>query len=164
MILVFEEVVHPQPEIFQAELAKVFARDGKWVEIVLVEVFAKLALPFLVFSPQKTEPQKEERYNDRSDDVDRKLALQGINHIANISFAAVATGLRPVSTNCADGKLHDHHRFPTRLESVMFSTSVSIGRARANATASATCVTLIMRSRGHLPSTRLQMSVAVAAG
>src|SRR4029453_18069539 len=57
-----------------------------------------------------------------------------------------------------------HHRFPTRLESVMFSTSVSIGRAKANATASATCVTLIIRSRGHLPSTWLQISVSVAGG
>src|SRR4029453_548100 len=80
MIIVFEEVVHPQPEIFQAKLAKVFARDGERVEIVLVEVLAKLASPFLVFSPQKTERQKEQRYNDRSDDVDRKLALNGINH------------------------------------------------------------------------------------
>src|SRR5512132_2757559 len=64
----------------------------------------------------------------------------------------------------ADPKLHDHHRFPTRLESVMFSMSVSVGRAKANATASATCVALIMRSRGHLPSTWLQISVSVAAG
>jgi hypothetical protein len=51
MIFVFEEVMHPQPEIFQAKLAKVFARDGERVEIVLVEVFAELALPFLVLSP-----------------------------------------------------------------------------------------------------------------
>src|SRR5262249_57153220 len=57
-----------------------------------------------------------------------------------------------------------HHRFPTRLERVMFSTRVSIGRAKAKATASATCAALIMRSRGHLPSTWLQMSVSVAAG
>ena len=69
-----------------------------------------------------------------------------------------------VATNCADPKLHDHHRFPTRLERVMFSMSVSVGRAKANATASATCVALIMRSRGHLPSTWLQISVSVAAG
>ena len=74
------------------------------------------------------------------------------------------TAHRAVATNCADPKLRDHHRFPTRLESVMFSMSVSVGRAKANATASATCVALIMRSRGHLPSTWLQMSVSVAAG
>ena len=60
MIFVFEEVMHPQPEIFQTELAKVFARDGERVEIVLVQVFTKLASPFLVLSPQKTERQKEQ--------------------------------------------------------------------------------------------------------
>src|SRR4029453_6984449 len=97
MILVFEEIVHPQPEIFQAELAKVFARDGKRVKIVLVEIFAKLASPFLVLSPQKTERQKEQRYNDRSDDVNRKLALQGVDHIANILFTAVPSAGRQSS-------------------------------------------------------------------
>ena len=79
--------MHPQPEIFQAELAEVFAGDGERVEIVLVEVFAKLALPFLVFAPDETEGEEQHRYNDRSDDVDRKLALQGVDHIPNILFA-----------------------------------------------------------------------------
>src|SRR4030095_13342986 len=97
MIFVLEEIMHAQPEILQTKLAEVFARDGERVEIVLVEVFAELALPFLVLSPQKTERQKKQRYNDRSDDVDRKLALQGVDHISNISFAAVATGVLPVS-------------------------------------------------------------------
>src|SRR4029077_4476381 len=97
MIFVFEEIVHPQPEIFQAEFAKVFARDGERVEIVLVEVFAKLALPLLVFAPQKTEAQEEQRYNDRSDDVDRKLTLQGIDHSANILFTAVPSACRSSS-------------------------------------------------------------------
>src|SRR5947199_9284873 len=55
------------------------------------------------------------------------------------------TAHRAVATNYADPKLPDHHRFPIRLESVMFSISVSIGRARANTTASATWVALIMR-------------------
>src|SRR5207237_9336899 len=57
-----------------------------------------------------------------------------------------------------------HHRFPARLESMIFSTSVSVGRARAKATASATCVALIIFSRGHVPSTRSQISVSVAEG
>ena len=88
--------MHPQPEIFQAELAKVLPSNNKRIEVVLFEISPKLALPLLVFAPQKTEAQKQQRYNDRRDDVDRKLALQGINHIPNILFARVATGLWPV--------------------------------------------------------------------
>src|SRR4030095_10578519 len=89
MIFVLEEVMHPQPEIFQAELAEVFPSYDKRIKVVLFEISPKLALPFLVLSPQKTERQKEQRYDDRSDDVDRKIALQGVDHIANILFTAV---------------------------------------------------------------------------
>ncbi len=64
-------------------------------------------------------------------------------------FVSRSFGSAPASSR----RFGVHHRFPTRLESVMFSMSVSVGRAKANATASATCVALIMRSRGHLPST-----------
>src|SRR5436190_334917 len=80
MIFVLQEVLHPQPEIFQAELAEVFASDGKWIKIVLFEISPKLAPPLLVFAPQKTEAQKEQRYDDRPDDIDREFALQCVNH------------------------------------------------------------------------------------
>src|SRR5262249_13913579 len=96
MIFVLEEVMHAQPEIFQAELAEVFARYCERIEIVLVQVSAELAASLFVLAPQKTERQKEQRYDDRRDDVDRKLALQGIDHSLNILCAAVATGLWPV--------------------------------------------------------------------
>src|SRR5206468_10240400 len=75
IIFVLEEVMHAQPEIFHAEFAKVFARNGKRIEIVLFEISAKLATAFLVFSPSKSCRQKEQRHDDRGDDVNTKLAL-----------------------------------------------------------------------------------------
>src|SRR6266571_1400883 len=51
IIFVLQEVMHPQPEIFKAEFAKVFARDRERVEIVLFKISAKLPSPFLVLSP-----------------------------------------------------------------------------------------------------------------
>jgi hypothetical protein len=90
--------MHSQPKIFEAELAEVLPGNCKRIEVVLFEISPKLPLPFLVFSPQKTEAQKEQRYDDGRDDIDCELALESINHSANIFFAAVATGLRTVSS------------------------------------------------------------------
>jgi len=72
--------MHPQPEIFQAELAKVFPTDGKRIKVVLFEISPKLALPLLVFAPRKADDEKKCLHDDRRDHVDPKLALQGINH------------------------------------------------------------------------------------
>ena len=89
--------MHPQPEIFQAELAEVFPSYDKRIKVVLFEISPKLALPLLVFAPQKTEAQKEQRYDDRRDDIDRELALQGVNHIGNTeSQISNQTGERDV--------------------------------------------------------------------
>src|SRR2546429_7269936 len=97
MIFVFEEVMHPQPEIFQAELAEVFPSDCEWIEIVFLKVSSKLAAAFLVFPPNEADRQKEQRYDDRRDDIDRELTLQGINHIANTeSQISNQTGERDV--------------------------------------------------------------------
>ncbi len=74
--------MHPQPEVFQAKLAEVFARDGERIEIVFVQIFAELTPPFLVLAPGEPDGEEKQRYNDRSNDVDRKLALQGVDHIA----------------------------------------------------------------------------------
>ena len=67
------------------------------------------------------------------------------------SFPAVATGLRPVSfgkvTSLGNGsqsrgynfqRCLSDHRFPVRLDSVMFSSVMSAGREMAYATALAT--------------------------
>src|SRR6266481_3821226 len=96
MIFVLEKVMHAQPKIFQAEFAKVFASYRERIEIVLFEILPKLAAAFLVFSPEKPRRQKEQRHNDRSDDVNAELALQRFYHGTNISFATVATGQLPV--------------------------------------------------------------------
>ena len=76
--------MHAQPKIFQAELAKVLPGNSKRIEVVLFQVSSKLAPSLLIFAPQKTETKEEQRYNDRRNDIDRKFALQGINHIPNI--------------------------------------------------------------------------------
>src|SRR6516164_105162 len=191
MIFVLEEVMHAQPEIFQAELAKVLSSNSERIEVVLFEISPKFAPTFLVFAPHKADAEKKCRHDDRRDHVDPKFALQGVNHdCVSIIHAreiydtwpakamrrrialpkrfarSLQRGFvsRSFRSAYASSPHFSYHRFPTRLESVMFSTSVSVGRAKANATASATCVAFIMRSRGHFPSTWLQMSVSVAAG
>src|ERR1700719_1808439 len=91
MIFVLQEVMHSESEIFQTEFAKVFARDRERVEIVLFEISPKLPSPFLVFSPEKTSREKEQRDNNRSDHIDAKLALEGFNHTRwNIGIFAYA--------------------------------------------------------------------------
>ena len=60
VILVLEEVMHAQPKIFQAELAKILASDGERIEVVLFQVSPKLAALFLVFAPEKSCYQKEQ--------------------------------------------------------------------------------------------------------
>src|SRR5437762_8352082 len=109
MIFVLEEVMHAQAKIFQAEFAEVFAGDREGIEIVLFEISAKLATPFFVFSPSKSCRQKEQRYDDRSDDVNTELALQSLNHFERRS--------------CATNQI-----FPVRLDSVMFSRVTSASR------------------------------------
>src|SRR4030095_12468192 len=80
MIFVLEKVMHAQPEIFQAELAKVFPSNSKRIKVVLFEISPKLAPLLLVFAPDKAESEEKQRYNNRSKDVDRKLALQCVSH------------------------------------------------------------------------------------
>src|SRR5437899_10383003 len=94
MIFVLQEVMHAKPEILQAEFAKVFASDCEWIEIVFLKVSSKLAAAFLVFPPNEADRQKEQRYNDRRDDIATEVALQRVDHVANTSLAAVATSLR----------------------------------------------------------------------
>ena len=64
MILVLEEVVHAEPEIFQTQLAKILARNGERIEVVFFQVASEFPPALLVFSPNKTGSQKEERRND----------------------------------------------------------------------------------------------------
>src|SRR5438874_5040092 len=168
MILILQEIVHPEPEIFETEFAKVFATDCEWIEIIFFQISSELATSLLVFSPDKTRHQKQQGDNDGSDNVNTELALQRLNHRTNISFAAVATGLRSVSArkNCVLAKRLTEpwlqcilpetcampQIFPARLESVMFSSATSAGRDSAKTTALAISSGEIILSRGQLPS------------
>src|SRR5947207_10227992 len=97
MIFVLEEVMHSQPEIFQAELTEVLPSYGKRIKVVLFEISPKLALPLLVFAPHKADDEEKCRHDDRRNHVDPKLALQGVNHIANTeSQISNQTGERDV--------------------------------------------------------------------
>src|SRR5438552_4224944 len=87
MIFILKEVMHAQPKILQAEFSEVFPSYDKRIKVVLLEISPKLALPLLVFAPQKTEAKEEQRYDDRRDDIDREFALQCVDHITNISYA-----------------------------------------------------------------------------
>src|SRR6266568_5827393 len=84
VIVVLQEIMHSEPEIFETKLAKVLAANRERIEIVFLDVPAEFPAAFLVFSPNKTRGQKKERGDDGSDDVDAKLALQGFNHLALI--------------------------------------------------------------------------------
>ena len=60
VIFILEEVMHAQPEIFQAELAEILAGDGEWIEIVLFQISPEFSPPFLVLTPEKPCYQKEQ--------------------------------------------------------------------------------------------------------
>ena len=94
MILVLEKIMHAQPKISKAELAKILAGDHERIEIVLFQVSSKLAALFFVFSPEKSCYQKQQRHNDRRDNIDTKFALHSLDHGTNIFGAALATGLQ----------------------------------------------------------------------
>ena len=72
--------MHSEPEIFQAEFAKVLARDGERIKIVLFQVSAEFAALLFVFPPKKAHGEKEKRDEDRRDDVNAELALQSFDH------------------------------------------------------------------------------------
>src|SRR4030095_6981413 len=97
--------MHAQPKIFQAELAKILASDGERIEVVLFQVSPQLAALFLVFAPEKSCYQKEQRHNDRGDHIDAQIALHHFAHRRNILSAVLATDLRAdVSRNAVLGK------------------------------------------------------------
>ena len=70
MVLVLEEVMHPEPEVVQIELAEVLPRDGKRIKIVFLEIAAELPAPLLVFSPNEASGEENNRGDDGRDNVD----------------------------------------------------------------------------------------------
>src|SRR6476659_3914082 len=96
--MVLEEVMHAQPEIVQAKLAKVFARNGERIEIVLVEIATVLA-SFLVFPPEKTGGQQDERGDDRRDYINRNVAAESFDHMRSEGRASSGP-LKALSVAC----------------------------------------------------------------
>src|SRR5260370_13331205 len=62
------------------EFGEVFAVDREGVEIVILEVATVLA-SFLVFPPEKTGGQQDERGDDRRDCINRNVAAESFDHI-----------------------------------------------------------------------------------
>ena len=145
VVLVLKKVMHSKPEIFQTEFAEILAADCERIKIVFLQISPKFAAPFLVFSPKKACSDKEDRRDDRGDDVNADLALQRFDHSDQQTCATT-------------------QRFPVKLERVIFSKATSAGRESAYATAPATSSGEIILSRGQSPSTLFQIPVSVAAG
>src|SRR5207253_9584477 len=84
VVFVFEKIMDPQPKILQIELAEIFAGDREWIEIILLQVSPKLAALFLIFAPKKPRYEKEQRNEDRRDNINAELALQSFSHRTNL--------------------------------------------------------------------------------
>ena len=80
VVVVLQEVMHAEPEIVQIELAEVFAVNRKRIEVVLLELATVLA-SFLVFPPEKTGGEQDERGDDRRDDINRNVAAESFDHM-----------------------------------------------------------------------------------
>ena len=78
--------MHAKAKIVQIELAEVFARHAVRIEVVLLELASVLA-SLLVFSPEKTGGEQDERGDDRRDDINGNVAAESFDH--NSSVAAI---------------------------------------------------------------------------
>src|SRR5437016_4398901 len=95
MVFVLQEIMHSEPKIFQTELAKVLATNCERVEIIFVEVSPEFPAAFLVFSPNETGREKDQRRDNGRDYVDSDLALQCANHGSYlIEKSTIATPLQ----------------------------------------------------------------------
>jgi hypothetical protein len=63
-VFVFQEIVHRQPKVVQAELWKVVLVDAERVEVVLLEIPASGQLLLAVFANEKASGKKNERNRD----------------------------------------------------------------------------------------------------
>src|SRR5438874_9218314 len=90
VIVVLQEIMRPKPEILEIEFGEVFAVDRERIEIVILEIATVLA-SFLVFPPEKTGGQQDERGDDRRDDINRNIAADSFDHMR--SEARASSGL-----------------------------------------------------------------------
>src|SRR5437764_11172209 len=80
VIVVPQEIVHPKPEILEIEFREVLAVDRERVEIVVLEIATVLA-SLLVFSPEKTGDQQDERGDDRRDHINGNVTAESLDHM-----------------------------------------------------------------------------------
>ena len=79
IVVVLQKVMHAEAKIVQIELAEVFARHAVRIEVVLLELAAELA-SFLIFPPEKTGGEQDERGDDRRDDINANVAAESLDH------------------------------------------------------------------------------------
>jgi len=70
--------------MLEVEFGEVFAVDRERVEIVVLEVATVLA-SFLVFSPEKTGREQDERGDDRRDYIDGNVAAESLDHCSIVA-------------------------------------------------------------------------------
>ena len=80
VIFVLQEIMHSEPKIFETELAKVLATNCERIEVVFIQISSEFPSAFLVFSPNETGREKDQRRDNGRDHVDSDLALQRANH------------------------------------------------------------------------------------
>src|SRR5205814_4671315 len=79
VIVVLQEIMHPKPEILEIEFGEVFAVNRERVKIIVLEIATVLA-SLLVFPPEKTGGQQDERGDDRRDYINGNVAAESFNH------------------------------------------------------------------------------------
>src|SRR5205814_5995058 len=88
VVLVLKRVMHSKPEIFQTEFAEILATDCERIEIVFLQISPKFATALLVFPPNESSGEKQQRDNDGGDYVDAKLVLQNFDHMRGLNSVA----------------------------------------------------------------------------
>src|SRR5207248_4969153 len=107
-----QEIMHPKPEILEMEFGEVFAVDRERIKIVVLEIATVLA-SFLVFSPEKTGGEQDERGDDRRDYINRNVAAESFDHMrsegrASSRLLKALSAQRQWGTLLATWRQHPH--------------------------------------------------------
>src|SRR5581483_7201555 len=80
VIVVLQKVMHAEAKIVQIELAEVFARDREWIEVILLELASEF-VTLLVFAPEKTGAEQNDRGDDRRENVDPNFPGESVHGV-----------------------------------------------------------------------------------
>src|SRR5690349_1961268 len=86
-VAVPEEVMHPEPEIVEIELREVIPVNCIRIEVVFFQPSSK-APPFLVFSPQVSNTEKNPGRDHGGDDINRQIAAEPAQECCCHRYAA----------------------------------------------------------------------------